>query len=1073
MGFHLGDDEFRIRFCPTRRGQWDIIAVRSNVGELEGQHVGDHVTAMPSGHHGFWIADEQSAGRRWYRRSDGSHQYVFGNTHYSFLSGMRDTGPSGNDIAADLAANAEYFRKVRFSLCSDRYPHPTEKPFLDDAGRPTDDGDYSHRPNPRWFRERVDHAVQSACSHDLIADLILAGPDTEDSRATLRAGANGGDATPYLRYVAARYGSYPNVWLCLCNEYDIKEPSWQPDDMARFGESIRRFLPYPVPLSVHASQHPERGARKPEDPAWSRAFDALPAWNDHQILQRKLRSLGPSADVISRAWQFPGSPPRLRPTINDELSYQGEGDRHSEGDTIESHLGAFLGGGYASTGEKRGNKLGHYFWGAFDPGEHTAARSLGWLRSQIDEHITFWEMAPDSAIFPGLDPDFRAMAWPGHEYVLGTNRAAEVVAQLPAGAWTVRQFDVIAREMQILTKAASGRFTLRTPDSRAVLYHFRATEPSTARSSASSSDPSRPNVLWITSEDNSPYLGCYGDRLAKTPHLDRLAAAGVRYRHAFANAPVCSTSRTTLITGMYASSLGVHHHRSSVAIPDQFRLYPEHLRAAGYYCTNNSKTDYNVAGRRATWDESSATAHYRRRSPGQPFFAIFNLTTTHESRVAPPTGKSQFRVAPGDVPLPPYHPDTPEIRSDWANYYDQMTLMDEQVGALLDELAGDGLDDDTIVFYFSDHGGALPRGKRNLHDSGTRVPLIIRFPPRWAHLAPAAPGEWVDELVSFVDLPVTLFSLCGVPRPAHYEGGPFLGADRAPPRTHVYLLRGRMDERYDTVRSVRDAEYRYVRNFSPHRPWGQHYSYPFQVLPSMRSWHAAYEAGQCDAAQGAYWQPKPPEELYRVTGDPFELVNLIADPAHATPASQLRAALRSEILSTRDAGLIPEGMASRLAEQRTIYDYAQSDAYPLERILELAEHASEGDAAHLPLFEAGLEDPHPVIRYWAATGCLVLRDRAASAKSALLARLRDDWNDVRVVAAEAVAHLGEVEASLDTLRLVLKTGQLYEVLAAQNALDFLYAARQVPLRRAQDLVRDSNFGEPADRIPRYLLSLTP
>lgn len=581
----------------------------------------------------------------------------------------------------------------------------------------------------------------------------------------------------------------------------------------------------------------------------------------------------------------------------------------------------------------------------------------------------------------------------------------------------------------------------------------------------------RPNVLWITSEDNSPYLGCYGDPLAQTPNLDRLAAEGVRYRHAFANAPVCSSARSTLITGMYASSLGVHHHRSRVAIPAEFKSYPEHLRAAGYYCTNNSKTDYNVANAGKPWDESSNRAHYKNRAAGQPFFAVFNFTTSHESQVAPKPGKTTFRVPPEQVSLPPYHPDTPDIRRDWANYYDQMTLLDEQAGKLLAELENAGLAEDTIVFYYADHGGALPRGKRNLHDSGTRVPLIVRFPKKWAHLAPAKPGAWVDDLVSFVDLPATVFSLCGVPIPQHYEGRPFLGEQKVAPRQHVFLFRGRMDERYDTIRAVRDGRFRYIRNYSPHRPWGQHYSYPFQVLPSMRSWHAEFQAGRCNEAQAAYWKPKPAEEFYCLADDPFELRNLIGQPQHATDIARLRAALRGDILATRDTGFIPEGMIPRLAGDKTIYDYAHSEAYPLERILDLADKASDGNPANLPALAAALDDPHPVLRYWAATGCLILQDKAAPAKAELLERLTDDWADVRVVAAEAVAHLGQQEAAVKALAGVLETGNLHEALSAQNSLDFLREAGRVPLARAQDLVRGLKFGEPADRIPKYLLRL--
>jgi len=580
----------------------------------------------------------------------------------------------------------------------------------------------------------------------------------------------------------------------------------------------------------------------------------------------------------------------------------------------------------------------------------------------------------------------------------------------------------------------------------------------------------QPSILWITSEDNSPYLGCYGDPLAQTPHLDGLAAQGVRYRNAFANAPVCSSARTTLITGMYASSLGAHNHRSSVAIPDQFRLYPEHLRAAGYYCTNNSKTDYNVAGKRMVWDESSRTAHYRGRASGQPFFAVFNFTTSHESQVAPKAGKTAFRVSLEKIPLPPYHPDTADIRRDWASYYDQMTLMDQQVGEVLAELEQSGAAEDTIVFYYGDHGGALPRGKRNIHDSGTRVPLIIRFPQKWKQLAPAAAGEWVDDPVSFVDLPASVLSLCGVPVPAHYQGHPFLGTQKVVPREHVFLFRGRMDERYDTVRAVRDREFRYVRNYSPHRPWGQHYSYPFQVQPSMRSWFAEFTAGRCNAVQAAYWHPKPGEEFYRIADDPFEVHNRISESQHVDRIATLRARLREEILATRDTGFIPEGMIPRLAGDRTIYDYAQSDSYPLERILALADKASDQNPAWLPDLVAALDDPHPVIRYWAATGCLILQGRTAPAKDRLRMLLEDEWADVRVVAAEAIAYLGEHDAAVKTVADVVRSGNLYETLAAQNSLDFLWQAGHVPLAEAQNLVRDVKFAEPADRIPRYLLN---
>ena len=477
---------FKIRFCPTRPGRWDLVEVYSNEQELNGQKQGKyvttvawhglparekhgqdgHATEMEVPHPSFWIADPDSSGHRWYIRSDGSHQYIFGNTHYSFLSGYEQDGkPSGNDIVADIKGNAKYFKKLRFSLYGDRYPNPNEKPFFDNEGHLSDSGDNSHRPNPRWFHNRADLAVQTAWEHDLIADLILCGPDTKESRSVLRAGNNSGDPTPYLKYIAARYGSYPNVWICLCNEFNIKEPKYSEEQIARFGQIIRQYLPYPTPLSVHTVP----------STLWPAKFDELESWNDHQIIQKKIRNLPDAADAIEYTWRNPdGIGPRNKPTINDELSYEGDGDKHTEQDTIESHLGAFLGGGYGTTGEKPGNKLGQYFRGCFNPAEHTSADNLKYLREIIDANVTFWKMAPDTGIFSNLHPDFRGLAWPGHEYVLGTNRAHEkIVANLPDGTWTIKRFDIISKEEQTLSESASGRFTFDAPDSRAVMFHFK------------------------------------------------------------------------------------------------------------------------------------------------------------------------------------------------------------------------------------------------------------------------------------------------------------------------------------------------------------------------------------------------------------------------------------------------------------------------------------------------------------------------------------------------------------------------------------------------------------------------
>ena len=471
-GFWDGDgqggavgDVFRVRFRPTSPGRWTLVAVESIAEGLDGQHRGDHVLTLPSDRPGGWKVDDQSPGRRWYRRDDGTHPYLIGNTHYTFLSGQGPDGPTDRDIAADVAGNAKFFSKLRFSLLPDRYPDPDLKPFFDDRGRPTDDGDFSHRPNPSWFHDRVDLAVAEAFRHDLVADLILCGPDTEDARDTLRAEGNGGDPTPWLRYVAARYGAFPNVWFCLCNEFDIKQPSYTTAEIARAGRTLDDALPYGNPVSVHASPRP----------LWPEAFDDLPPWADHLIIQNKLRDLDRAADVIGRTRSRgrPDGIPRELPVVNDELSYQGRGDRHDEGDTIAAVLGTFLGGGYGTTGEKPENKLGQYFLGGFDPGSHSAADNLGMLRDLIDGSITFWEMAPDRSVFEYLGEGSRGLARPGLEYVLGTDAPRSgLVADLPEGRWRVVLHDLIAKESRTLAEDAAGRYRFDAPESRAALFHF-------------------------------------------------------------------------------------------------------------------------------------------------------------------------------------------------------------------------------------------------------------------------------------------------------------------------------------------------------------------------------------------------------------------------------------------------------------------------------------------------------------------------------------------------------------------------------------------------------------------------
>lgn len=543
----------------------------------------------------------------------------------------------------------------------------------------------------------------------------------------------------------------------------------------------------------------------------------------------------------------------------------------------------------------------------------------------------------------------------------------------------------------------------------------------------------RPNILWVVSEDNGPFFGCYGDPFANTPNLDQLARDGILYENAFANAPVCAPARFTIITGMYAPSLGTQHMRSRNRIPPQIRLFPWYLRQAGYFCSNRSKTDYNLTPVPDDAWNQIRNGHWRKRQPGQPFFSVFNIGTSHESslhrsKVEPAYLKEKFT-------LPPYHPDTPEIRSNWVEYYHIITRMDQQVGQILAELEKDGLAENTIVFYYADHGGILPRSKRYLNDTGVHVPMIVRFPKKFRHLAPGKPGTRTDRLVSFVDLAPTILSLAGVEIPEAMQGEAFLGPQQAPPRDYVYLFRGRMDERYDMMRAVRDKRYKYIRNYLPHRVYGQHLNYLWK-MPATRSWEKAYKEGRVNDTQKIFWEPKPTEELYDVKKDPWEVNNLAGDPKYKAVLTRMREANRSHILRIRDAGFLPESEMIDRAEGSTIFQLVRDpDKYPLERIMPVAEMAGERDPKALPKLIRLLEDKDAAVRYWAATGCVVLGTKADAAADALVARLEDPVPSVRIAAAEALCVLDKADKALPVLVKALEHENPRVVLHAINTLE--------------------------------------
>lgn len=478
-------------------------------------------------------------------------------------------------------------------------------------------------------------------------------------------------------------------------------------------------------------------------------------------------------------------------------------------------------------------------------------------------------------------------------------------------------------------------------------------------------NPERPNFLWITCEDMGPTLGCFGDPYAFTPNLDRLAAEGVRFTNVFTHSPVCAPSRSGVITGMYPTSIGTHNMRCKAVPPPFVRCFTEYLRSAGYYCTNNAKTDYNFAhdpkistasaeaAPLTAWDESSPKAHWRNRPDlKQPFFAVFNITVTHESQLRsrdPNLLKriealpSKARHDPAKAPVPPYLPDTIAVRRDIAQHYDTVTLMDIRAGEILRELEEDGLAEKTIVWFWSDHGAGIPRGKRWVYDSGIRVPLIIRIPEKfrkWAYPDDPdriKPGSVIEDLIAFVDFAPTMLSLAGVPIPKHIQGQAFLGQQKSPPRKFVYAARDRMDETYDIIRAVRDKRFKYIRNFASHLPYAQEVGYG-EETPTMQEWRRLNAEGKLNEVQRFFFIPtKPVEELYDTQSDPHETRNLADDPQYRSVLEAMRAELLKWMKKIGDVGLVPE---PELTEMMRPNGRWQKTASPKLQIVERADNAT-------------------------------------------------------------------------------------------------------------------------------------
>lgn len=562
----------------------------------------------------------------------------------------------------------------------------------------------------------------------------------------------------------------------------------------------------------------------------------------------------------------------------------------------------------------------------------------------------------------------------------------------------------------------------------------------------SNEDLPPPNIIWLNCEDLSPILGAYGDPYAKTPHIDQLAKEGILFTHAYASAPICAPSRSCMVTGVYATSLGTQHLRSTLKRPEFVKTVPEYLQQAGYFTTNYAKTDYNFdpSGMYDYWQKDMAPWRQRAENDASPFFSFFVFGLTHEGsgnkhenylRSVANMPDSLFHD-PEKAPVPPYYPDTPEFRELWAHYYDTSSAFDHEVGKIIQLLKEDDLYDNTIIILYSDHGHGMPRFKRWLNHSGLHVPFIVYVPKKYQHLAKQTPGSQNNQLVNFSDLAPTTLSLAGLPIPDYMQGIPFMGTQVGEERTYMAAARSRADNMYEVSRAIRDDRYIYIRHYLPHLPYIQAGHIFSDVKLSLKYLRAMHEEGTLPAESEKMWNPKPVEELYDLQNDPQELTNLADQENYKEKKEELRNALHEWMLDTRDAGLLFEPEMMIRGEASTVYEMAQDPTrYDLPSILETAEMVG---MANLEELVEKLEDDDSGVRFWAAMGIQALGQQAEPASNELKKRLSDPSPSVAIVAAETLCQLDNCnQEEIETLERYLKDERPWVALQASRAIELL------------------------------------
>jgi arylsulfatase A-like enzyme len=578
--------------------------------------------------------------------------------------------------------------------------------------------------------------------------------------------------------------------------------------------------------------------------------------------------------------------------------------------------------------------------------------------------------------------------------------------------------------------------------------------------SAKEAEKKQPNILWVVIEDTSPqFIGCYGNKNARTPVIDNLAKEGVRFTNAFCAGTVCSASRSCLITGVKTYNMGTGNHRSNYPVPDFIKGFPYYLQQAGYYTSNNSKTDYNVANpdefTKKAWNESSNKAGWWNRKQGQPFFSVFNFIDSHQSRTMTESYNWYLknvleqlpvkdRVAEDKFVLPPFYYDSPEMRKQFARVYNSIKLTDNKIGELLDRLDKDHLRDSTIIFFYADNGEGIPRGKTNGINLGFRTPFVIWFPEMYKNLSPwGKSGVVTDELIDFADLPPTVISLAGGNIPGHMTGHAFLGDKRTQRVYHLNLSEDRSDNGIDAVRNVTNGKYFYSRNYMPFMPEVRDIHY-MEIADIKKQMRKDLAANKLNKLQKQIFEDRPAEFLFDIENDVWETKNLANDPKYKTVLDTMRNQLKAEIFKSRDIMLLPENEIIEISKTTTPYEFRlDKNRYPLEEIYKAVSlsgfRGKEITAKQIKL----LENPNNVIRYWAMIGLRAQNSKDLKPYSNVISKAMNDTYPPVSITASAIAYQEyKNEVAKENLKKFSLNNNWYYALMAVNYM--LYVRDKQP-----------------------------